>query len=160
MESFHWYMKEARFIFYDQNQLLWTMFCESKLNYEAYFCLSLFKILFKLTKIMVTWKWSESHSVMSSSLWPHRLYSLWNSPSQNTGVGSLSLLQGIFPTQELNQASCIAGGFFTSWATKEAPLATQGHHQSCMHGWKFCLKPINSLRHFKIILICCGYSEI
>ena len=30
---------------------------------------------------------------------PNRLYSLWNSPGQNTGVGSLSLLQGIFPTQ-------------------------------------------------------------
>ena len=27
----------------------------------------------------------------------------WNSPGQNTGVGSLSLLQGIFSTQELNQ---------------------------------------------------------
>ena len=26
----------------------------------------------------------------------------WSSPGQNTGVGSLSLLQGIFPTQELN----------------------------------------------------------
>ena len=31
------------------------------------------------------------------------LYSPWNSPGQNTGVGSLSLLQGIFPTQGLNQ---------------------------------------------------------
>ena len=28
-------------------------------------------------------------------------YSPWDSPGQNTGVGSLSLLQGIFPTQEL-----------------------------------------------------------
>ena len=28
--------------------------------------------------------------------------SSWNSPGQNTGVGSLSLLQGIFPTQGLN----------------------------------------------------------
>ena len=26
----------------------------------------------------------------------------WNSPGENTGVGSLSLLQGIFPTQGLN----------------------------------------------------------
>ena len=26
------------------------------------------------------------------------LYHTWNSPGQNTGVGSLSLLQGIFPT--------------------------------------------------------------
>ena len=37
-----------------------------------------------------------SRSVMSDSL---RLHSPWNSPGQNTGVGSLSLLQGIFQTQ-------------------------------------------------------------
>ena len=30
-------------------------------------------------------------------------YSPWNSPGQKTRVGSLYLLQGIFPTQELNQ---------------------------------------------------------
>ena len=36
------------------------------------------------------------------TLWPHGLYSPWNSPAQNTAVGSLSLLQGIFPTQESN----------------------------------------------------------
>ena len=47
--------------------------------------------------------WNESRSVVSDSLRPHGLYSPWNSPSQNTGLGSLSLLQGIFPTQELNQ---------------------------------------------------------
>ena len=45
---------------------------------------------------------SESCSVMSNSLGPHGLYSPWNSPGQNTGVGSLSLLQGIFPNQGLN----------------------------------------------------------
>ena len=45
---------------------------------------------------------SESHSVMSDSLRPRGLYSPWNSPGQNTGVGSLSLLQGIFPTQGWN----------------------------------------------------------
>ena len=71
-------------------------------------------------------KWSESRSVMSRSLRPHGLYSPWNSPGQNTGVGSRSLLQGIFPTQGLNQISHIAGGFFTSWATREAPQAK--HH--------------------------------
>ena len=43
----------------------------------------------------------------------------WNSPGQNTGVGSLSLLQGIFPTQGSNKVSCIAGQFFTSWATRD-----------------------------------------
>ena len=45
---------------------------------------------------------SESRSVVSDSLRPHRLYSPWNSPGHNTGVGSLALLQGIFPTQGSN----------------------------------------------------------
>ena len=40
------------------------------------------------------------------------------SPGQNTGVGSLSLLQGIFPTQELNPG--LVRRFFTSWAIREA----------------------------------------
>ena len=29
----------------------------------------------------------------------HGLYGPWDSPDQNTGVGSLSLPQGVFPTQ-------------------------------------------------------------
>ena len=45
---------------------------------------------------------SESHSVVIDSLWPHGLYSPWNSPGQNIGVGSHSLLQGIVPTQGSN----------------------------------------------------------
>ena len=53
------------------------------------------------------------------------MYSPWNSPGQNTGVGSLSLLQGIFPTQESNQVSCIAGRFFTNWAIREAPMTNR-----------------------------------
>ena len=44
----------------------------------------------------------ESCSVVLNSLRPHGLYSPWNSLGQNTGVGSLSLLQGIFPTQGSN----------------------------------------------------------
>ena len=36
------------------------------------------------------------------TLQPHGLYSPWNSPGKNTGVGSLSLLQGIFPIQGSN----------------------------------------------------------
>ena len=44
----------------------------------------------------------ESHSFVFDSLQLHGLYSPWNSPGQNTGVGSLSLLQGIFPTQGSN----------------------------------------------------------
>ena len=54
--------------------------------------------------------WSESHSVVSNSLWP---LGLWNFPGQNTGVGSHSLFQEIFP-RDRTQVSCVAGGFFIS----------------------------------------------
>ena len=50
---------------------------------------------------VVTMYESESLSITLDSLQPHGLCP-WNSPGQNTGVGSLSLLQGIFPTQRLN----------------------------------------------------------
>ena len=46
---------------------------------------------------------SESRSVLLDSLRLHGLYSSWNSPGQNIGVGNHSLLQGIFPTQGSNQ---------------------------------------------------------
>ena len=51
--------------------------------------------------IPVEWVKNESCSVVSNSLRPHGL-SPWNSPGQKTWVGSLSLLQGIFPTQGSN----------------------------------------------------------
>ena len=41
-------------------------------------------------------------------------YSLWNSLGQNTGVSSLSLLQGISQPRNQTQVSHIAAGFFTS----------------------------------------------
>ena len=57
----------------------WTVACQAPLKHE-----------------------SESCSVVSNSLQPHELYSPRNSPDHNTGVSSLSLLQGIFPTQGSN----------------------------------------------------------
>ena len=68
-------------------------------------------------------EWTVKVTQSCPTLW-HPLdyiYSPWNSPSQNTGVGSLSLLQQIFLTQELNQSTCIAGGFLTNWTIREAP---------------------------------------
>ena len=108
---------------------------------------------------------------MSNFLGPHGLYSPWHSLSQITGVGSLSLLQGIFPTQGSNpglphcrwilyqlshkgsprilewvaypfsstsfqprnwtRVSCIAGGFFTNWAIREALKDIPYHLNRC-----------------------------
>ena len=42
---------------------------------------------------------------MSNSLRHHGLHSPWNSPGQNTGVGSRSLLQGIFPNPGIKPRS-------------------------------------------------------
>ena len=55
-------------------------------------------------QILYHWptKESESRSVVSNSLPPCELCSPWNSLGQNTGVGSLSLLHGIFPTKGSN----------------------------------------------------------
>jgi len=50
-------------------------------------------------------KWSESHSVVSCNLWPLGLYSPWNSPGQNTGVGSLYLLQRNIPNPGIRPRS-------------------------------------------------------
>ena len=93
---------------------------------------------------------SESCSVMSDSLQPYGLYSPWNSPGQNTGVGRLSLSKesslsrGSSQSRDQTQVSCIAGRFFTSWATKEARaiqnnlcfgLSSQGYGFSSSHVW-------------------------
>ena len=76
------------------------------------------------------WNWSllyrqklksESHSVISNSLWPHGLYSSWNSPGQNTGEGSLYLLQWIFPTQGSNPSLPRCGQILYQLSHKGSP---------------------------------------
>ena len=68
-------------------------------------------------------EWSESNSVASDSLWPLGLYSPWSSPDQNTGVGSLSLLQGIFPTQGFPHFRLILYQLSHKWS----PRRGKGH---------------------------------
>ena len=60
-----------------------------------------------LASLLLHEKWNCSRSAVSNSLRPHelqptRLPCPWDSPEKNTGVGSHSLLQGIFPTQGSN----------------------------------------------------------
>ena len=60
-------------------------------------------------------------TLSKNSLQPHGLCSLRNSPDQNAGVGSLSLLQGASQPRNQTGVACIAGGFFTNRAIREAP---------------------------------------
>ena len=55
-------------------------------------------------------KRSASHSVMFNSLRPHGLYSPWNFPGQNTGVGSLSVLQRNLPNAGIEPRSSALRG--------------------------------------------------
>ena len=66
-------------------------------------------IYIDLCVCMCVWSAVLSRLVMSDSLQPHGLQSArllcpLDSPGQNTRGGSLSLLQGIFPTQGSNPA--------------------------------------------------------
>ena len=76
---------------------------------SCYSCVWIFVILWTVVHQTSLWesRVNESHSVVSDSLQSHGQYSPWNSPSQNTGVGSLSLLQGIFLTQGSNPSSAL-----------------------------------------------------
>ena len=72
----------------------WSLMVPPKIN-----ALSLLNLFSSLPVAMFLYppaikSFSRSHQ--------HGLYSPWNSPVQDTGVGSLSLLQGIFPNQGLN----------------------------------------------------------
>ena len=52
-----------------------------------------------------------SHWIVSNTLRPNGLYSPWNSPGQNNEVDN--------QLRDWTQLFHIAGGFFTSWATRE-----------------------------------------
>ena len=52
-------------------------------------------------------------------------YSPWNSPGQDTGVHSLSLLQGILQPRDQTQVSHNASGFFTRWGTRSHDIAEE-----------------------------------
>ena len=49
----------------------------------------------------------------------YTVYGNWNSPGQNTGVGSLPFSRGSSQPRDQTQVSHIAGGFFTSQAARE-----------------------------------------
>ena len=67
----------------------------------------------------------------SDSLW-RGLYNPWNSPGQNTGVGSLSLLQGIFPTHGLNPGLSHCRWILYHMSHKGSPKAI-GSEQTMKH---------------------------
>ena len=76
-----------------------------------------------------------------------------DSPGKNTGVGCHALLQGILPTRDRTQVSCIAGRFFTVLTTrlphrmeasfKLSPLwgHTRGRNKALGDHWSWYVNP-------------------
>ena len=94
---------------------------------------------------------SENCSVVSDSLQPHRP-SPWNSLGQNTGVGSLSLPQGIFPTQESN-LGLPHWGWILYQLTHEGKPKNTGVGSLSLLQWIFLTQELNwGLLHCRWIL--------
>ena len=65
-------------------------------------------------------KWSESHSIVSDSLWPldYTVHGILQARILRRVAFPFS--KGSFPSRDQIQVSYIAGRFFTSWAMREA----------------------------------------
>ena len=135
---------------------------------------------------------------MSDCLRPHGLYNPWNPLGQNTGMGSLSLLQWIFPTHGSNpgfshcrqilyqlnhkgsprilewvaypfssgsywprnqtRVSCIASGFFTNWAIREALVSSKKQTKKKKRGEDKLLYHLQSQQETHTELIWTGWE--
>ena len=95
---------------------------------------------------------------MSNSLPPHGLYCPWNSPDQNTGVGSLFLLQKIFPTQDRTQVSGIAGRLFYQLSHQESPRIMEWVAYEFSRGIFLTQESNRGLRHCRQILYQLSYQ--
>ena len=69
------------------------------------------------------WKWKSLNLTLCDPMdcIVHELYSPWNSPGQNTRVGSLSLLKGIFPIEGLNPGLPHCGWILYQLSHQESP---------------------------------------
>ena len=64
---------------------------------------------------------SKSHSAVSNCLRLHGLFSLWNYPGQNTGVGSLFFFRGSSQPRDQTEVFSISGGFFCQLSHQGSP---------------------------------------
>ena len=114
------------------------------------------KTLYLCSRELISWHGlteceseSESLSVMSDSMRPHGLYSPWNSTGHRTGVGSHSLLPGIFPTQASNRGLLHCRWIITNWVSLSGTIREVPMHGLTMHSINaiiqvlvvFCLWP-------------------
>ena len=121
----------------------------------------------KLTVWKIIWKWKLLSRVqLFATPW---LYSPWNSPGQNTGVNSLSLLQGTFPTQGSNPGLerilfwtliFLPYNYIAFWFKVVFPTFIHLSH-SDLAGWPWYFQTFKiSRKRFCRVAICPGFHLI
>ena len=94
-----------------------------------------------------------------------RFFTNWASGKpKNTGVGSLSLFQGIFPTQESNGGLLHCRRFFTNWVTREAHITMEDYSSTWRRGnLRVILEKTKQLREQgndqQELDICCHFPQ-
>ena len=95
----------------------WPFVCPSLILESGY--VAFFFGYEKWKCLLLSWVWlfaapcTVAHQALLS-------FCSWDFPGKNTGVGSHSNLQGIFPTQELSLGLLHTGRFFAVWAIRDA----------------------------------------
>ena len=105
MEQWYWKWKFFLFNIFLRISTIDTIFCPLSVILKIIVSYNFFSLA-NLMHVNSKYFFEKSESV-SLSLLPHglkhaRLFCPWNSPGKNTGMGSHSLLQGIFLTQGSN----------------------------------------------------------
>ena len=97
------------------------------------------------------WKMSVAQSCPTLTLphprtmYPTSFLCPWDSPGKNTGVGGLSLLQGLFPTQASNLGLPHCSRHSTIWGTRETPSPRKNNSdweeapQVWLDSWSVCV---------------------
>ena len=91
---------------------------------------------------------------VSDYLQSHGLYSPWNSPGQNTGVRSHSLLQGIFPTQGLNPGLLCCRRILDHLSDQESLKKYRQIRLECMSSMAVPVSPRNTTYFTSLVVPC------
>ena len=75
-----------------------------------------------VNRLIGPFMWNEICSVVSDSLQPHGLHSTWNSQVRILEWVAFPFSRESSQPRDQTQVSCIAGGFFTIWATRKDPI--------------------------------------
>ena len=92
------------------------LFCSHIFNVSAFSFQSQYSFLVHFLRLVA----QSCPTLRYQGLWPARLLCPWNSPARVLEGVAISFCRGSSRPRDLTRASCIAGRFFTNWATNSS----------------------------------------